>query len=229
MKSTKIPARFKGKCAKCGASVAKGDPVYWKKHFGVKCEACGPHTAEDQPTKSKVKSRKATDTQPSTTEPQTTKKESPKKTKTQHSHGGYSVQTYYQGNVFHVEWDSLKDVLDVAFDRNLSAVRKNGDHVNKILDDKFRGHGEWGNGFTKHKFYQELESPSGFYKDKIDEFKDKIADVSDIQPSYKPRRKRRRNLDAGSEIDVDKFLNRNPQMWESMKKTPFHPASDYWD
>ena len=53
MKPRLIPARFKGRCRACGQSVQPGQNVYFAKHYGVRCEACGPHTDADAPLPSK--------------------------------------------------------------------------------------------------------------------------------------------------------------------------------
>ena len=58
MNSRLIPARFAGKCRTCGKAVAKGEPVYFAKHYGVRCAACGPHTADDQPLPPKKGSKR---------------------------------------------------------------------------------------------------------------------------------------------------------------------------
>ena len=57
MNSRLITARFSGKCRKCERTVVKGEPVYFAKHFGIRCEACGPHDPSDPPLPSKRGSR----------------------------------------------------------------------------------------------------------------------------------------------------------------------------
>jgi len=41
MRSRLINARFAGKCRVCGKAVAKGEEVYFAKHYGVRCLGCG--------------------------------------------------------------------------------------------------------------------------------------------------------------------------------------------
>src|SRR5512138_137680 len=53
MRSRLISAFFAGKYRVCGKSVAKGEQVYFAKHYGIRCTGCGPHTIDDQPLPSK--------------------------------------------------------------------------------------------------------------------------------------------------------------------------------
>src|SRR4051812_21237169 len=59
MKPRLIQAFFNGSCRVCGKKVLKGEQAWFAKHYGIRCQACGPHTTDDAPLPSR-KGKKAT-------------------------------------------------------------------------------------------------------------------------------------------------------------------------
>src|SRR5512133_889785 len=53
MKPRFIHAFFNGTCRACGKKVLKGESAWFAKHYGIRCQACGPHTSADTPLPSK--------------------------------------------------------------------------------------------------------------------------------------------------------------------------------
>ena len=49
MKPKLMKANFQSRCRTCDKPILKDEPMWWKKGYGCKCRACGPHTDDDAP------------------------------------------------------------------------------------------------------------------------------------------------------------------------------------
>ncbi|WP_428937784.1 DUF7192 family protein [Fontivita pretiosa] len=200
MRSRLIAARFAGKCRVCGKPVAKGEQVYFAKYYGVRCAGCGPHTADDPPLPSKrgKKSRRFAPPPFSKREPDVT---DPKDRAAQLCTDGIHRYEFY----------SVKDAVEDALcdyaqnDTNRERVRAAQNHA-------LSGSDRWGNYFTRERFLGELHNPGEDLLKAVDQMRQQLIGSLDLPTT--PRRKVRRGLDWGDELDADRWLVREPNAWE---------------
>jgi hypothetical protein len=62
--SRKIVAFYNSQCRVCGATLAKGSTCWFRKHFGMRCVSCGPHTSQDTRLPSKTQARPSSPRRP---------------------------------------------------------------------------------------------------------------------------------------------------------------------
>lgn len=208
MRSRLISARYAGRCRTCGKSVHAGQPVWFAKNFGVRCQACGPHTAGDEPTtKSKYRghgpARRQEPThrspyfEPTGCRPAT--------------HGSDGVHRYEFASITAAVRDALCDDAQNDFNRELIRRR----HSLHGLD---RRGDSWTNRFNRERLLSELSNPSSKLLDAVDEMRQRL--IGDLNLPVTPRRKVRRGLDDGDELDADGWLARDPYAWERSVREP---------
>lgn len=216
MRSRLVKAFFAGKCRCCGKSVAKGDEVYFAKHYGIRCLGCGPHTADDQPLPSK---RGKTGHRPKSgrpipaPEPVPTPKPGgldvtdPKGRAAQRCADGIHRYAFYSVT------DAVEDALcDYAQNDT------NRERIRQTQESALSGHDRWGNYFTRDRFLGELSNPDSSLLAAVDEMREQLIGALDLPTT--PRRKVRRGLDYGDELDADRWLSREPNAWERSVREP---------
>jgi len=203
MRSRLIAARFAGKCRICGKPVAKGEDVYFAKHYGVRCASCGPHTSDDQPLPAKrgKKSRKAEPVPTPVPSHRDLDVTDPK---------GRGAQRCSDG-IHRYEFASVSDAVEDAL-CDYAQNDTNAERIRATQSSALSGSDRWGNYFTRERLLGELHSPSQELLGAVDEMREQLIGSLDLPTT--PRRKVRRGLDWGDELDADRWVNRDPNAWE---------------
>ncbi len=204
MKGRLIIAKFNGKCRQCGKATHKGDYVYFAKHFGVRCDACGPHPADEQPLPPKKGSKRYQRQMGS--EPAPSQSEPPTERADLDCDGIHRLQF---GSIGEAVRDALSD-----YAQNDTARERIAETFNSAVS----GHSEWGNYFTKDRLLAELNNPSQELLSAVDRMREHL--MGEIAMPATPRRKIRRGLDDGDELDADRWLRRDPAAWEKTVREP---------
>lgn len=217
MRSRIINAFFAGKCRCCGKPVAKGDEVYFAKHYGVRCLSCGPHTADDQPLPSKrsKKTRRPVPIPAPATQPSDRAIGKPVAIPTA---GGLDVtdpksrgaQRCADG-IHRFSFFSVCDAVEDAL-CDYAQNDTNRERIRSTQDSALSGASRWGNYFTRERFMGELSNPNTTLLAAVDEMREQL--IGSLNLPTTPRRKVRRGLDWGDELDADRYLSREPNAWE---------------
>lgn len=210
MRSRQIPARFNGRCRQCGKAVAKGEPVYFAKHYGVRCEACGPHTADDAPLPSKRGKKSRTARKP---EPQSNPAEPPMQVADPHRLAAWRGED----GIHRYEFKSVREAVEDAL-TDYAQNEHNRERIRASQDAALSGSDSWGNYFTKERLLAEVFNPSAKLRDAIDRMRERLVDAVEL-PTV-ARRRVRRGMDYGEEIDADRWLVREPNCWERNVREP---------
>jgi hypothetical protein len=88
----------------------------------------------------------------------------------------------------------------------------NRERIRLMQDNALSGSDRWGNYFTRSKLLAELSCPSQSLLSAVDEMRERL--IGSLNLPTTPRRKVRRGLDWGDELDADRFLFREPNAWE---------------
>lgn len=209
MNSKLITARFDGRCRNCSKSVKTGEPVYFAKHYGVRCSACGPHTSKDQPLPPKKGSKRYEREHVEEVQPR-----DPKQTRISKSGPVFSEQartmvpdytpadprtrlTAQAGpdSVHRLMFESISDVLEASTGDYAvgSDAAGNAKMLNASLDS--HAHSSWANGYTRETLPQALSQPKSELIEAISEMREHLVD--DLALPATPRRRVRRGLDWG--------------------------------
>lgn len=208
MKATVIRLRFAGTCKGCGKGLPRFADAWYKKGAGVRCLKCGSHDGESdttpnhQPETERKPQRKPQAQMPVTSTDQI--KEADK-------HGIYFRGKGEDGYHRYMAM-SVKGCIESYLDENCGRVEYNRQYVNNSLTRYLSGKNKWANHYTRKKLDAVLTSPPSYY-DEIQEYKRHIeADPRWTRPLV--RRRVRRGQEFGDEIDVDRFLMRDPFLWD---------------
>jgi Arc/MetJ-type ribon-helix-helix transcriptional regulator len=185
------PAPHSGRCKKCGHRLGKGEHVYYAKHWGMACEQCGgSETATPAPRKTK-RSENAVPTGTAMTGEKPARKCSD------------GVWRYEFGSVS----EAVRDALDDFAQNDTSR-----EHLRNRMARALSGQDSWGNYFTQDRFLRELSKPSKHLLEAVDRMRERL--IGDVAAPTTPRRKVRRGQDWGEELDVDRYLSRDPSPWD---------------
>lgn len=216
-----IKSFFTGKCRICGKTTAKGEQVWFAKHYGIRCQACGPHTDNDQPLPSKRTSRRPKTArrtavrlaQPAPSEPLQTCGFVPLYTPA-------SAETRLPAaagpdGIYRLVWTSLSALVEDAFTRYAQTAESR-----KYLDELHRRHAgdRWANGHDEDSLRRAVRQPAARLLAAIDEMRSALLDELALPTTT--RRKIRRGLDWGDELDTDRYLSREPNAWERSVRNP---------
>ncbi|MBN2377047.1 MAG: hypothetical protein JXD22_11640 [Sedimentisphaerales bacterium] len=212
MKSTKIPARFNGRCRSCQNPIAKGDPVWWKKEYGVKCDACGPHTEDDAALPRKNKG-KAPRTRKSSTNPSASRRRR-RSSSPAPSPAATMTELSADRGEYMVEFGSMVETVTNALQQEHATGDKMA--LASAMNSFTRPGGDsWGNWFTTDKFRRELSDPSSHYVDEVERMREELENsCPEIQLGQRIKRRVRRGQEFGDQIDPDRFLAKVPNIWE---------------
>ena len=180
------PSPYNTKCRGCGRRIAKGEQVWFAKHEGARCLNCG-------------------NADPSLTNP------GPRPPPTSTRRGSRACPPAERGadGVYRFAWDSVSDLVEDAFsDRAQSADAR------RFLADLHREYAgdTWANGHTVESLQAAVSDPSRKLLDAIDRMRGHL--LEELAVPAAPRRRVRRGLEAGDEMDPDRWLTRNPNCWE---------------
>lgn len=219
MTSRQIRTVYSCKCQACQKSIAKGELVWYKKDYGCRCTSCGQHTEDSQP--SKRGGRSAAKFQSRKPEPKPQSKpmpipqsggEQPKRQAVPFDRSSDAAVKCSDG-VYRYEFKSVTECVQNAMNYGKAQNEHNQKWIDNQLDRTLSGHSEWGNYYTKEKFEHDLQNPPAHIVEAVEQLKEYITEeVSSV--GYAPRRKVRRGCEFGEEIDADKFLCRNPNLWD---------------
>ena len=189
------PAPHNGRCNRCGHRLAKGERVYYAKHWGMRCEGCGcPDGATARPPKKSATAGKSKGAQPAggamTGE----------KSARRCSDGVYRYEFAGVG-------EAVRDALD-----DFAQSDWNAEWLRERLSRALSGRDEWTNYMTRERFLRELSDPSRDLLEAVDRLREQL--VGAVTAPGAPRRKVRRGQEWGEELDVDRWLVRDLAPWE---------------
>ena len=198
-RSRKISARYDSHCRRCAKRICAGDTVWYAKGAGVRCEVCGRHPAPDAD---------------SPDAPQANGTWIP----------GPRAQKSADG-VYRYEFASLDAAVKHARFGN-AAVHGSDLTITEILGHHnvaVAGGGEGpGDLWTNHYGYMRLAAdaanPPAHLLDAVNSMRQRMIDR--VAPPNATRRRLRRGRDWGDDIDSDRFLARDPMMWNRVEREP---------
>jgi hypothetical protein len=209
-----IAARFKGKCRTCGCVVEPGTPVYFAKHFGVRCQSCGPHTVDDQPLPSRRANKRFG--RPDRADRRHTEPTPPGGTLPGDESAAKRAQCDLDG-VHRYQFSSVGEMVLDALD-DYAQNDTNRERIREMQSQALSGSDAWGNYFTRDRLLNQLHDPDVNLLEAIESLRQEL--VGEVLPPTTPRRRIRRGLDYGDELDSDRYLQREPNAWERSVREP---------
>lgn len=185
------PAPHCGRCKKCGRRIQKGESVYYAKKCGMACVSCNDGGTPTPTPAPKAKRAKY---------PAPTGAMTGEKSGCQCSDGVWRYEFASVG-------EAVRDALD-DYAQNMTTQET----VRAKLAYALSGRSEWGNHFTPPQFMAELSKPSEHLTDAVDRMREQL--IGEVAAPTAPRRKVRRGQEWGDELDVDRFLSRDPSPWD---------------
>jgi hypothetical protein len=192
--------------------VAAGENVWFAKHFGVRCEACGPHSADDERLPSRRPGRKAPGSPPT---PRTKKARRvpalPDPTAGGGSMPGEHCLTRSTDGVWRYEFGSVSEAVADAMD-DYAQNEGTQEYLRGRLARALSGRDDWSNFFTRARFLRELSAPSQHLLEAVDRMRERL--IGEVDMPACPRRRIRRGQEFGEELDADRWLARDMAPWE---------------
>jgi hypothetical protein len=214
-----IKSFFAGNCRTCGKNTPKGEQVWFAKHYGIRCQSCGPHVASDAPIPSKKKGRKheAASTQP-------IPKSAPPATPPSRATGFAPLYTPAStrqpaqagpDGVYRLGWTSISELVDDAF-----AQYAQSEASKDFLSALHKRHDgdTWANGHDETSLRKALSQPAKETLAEIDAMRRTL--VNELALPTTARRKVRRGMEWGDDLDADRYLSREPNAWEQSVRDP---------
>ena len=200
MEARQITNRFPATCRGCGGSIPKGTSVWFKKGNGVRCRQCGPHEGyvppPAEPPKPKPTPRKRTRRKTTTPKPKPTPS------------GKRDVYAH---------WTCTSDVLDEALSFGTGVADNLEWFDSYIQNEILSGRRKWANYHTLETLTDASRSTPK-YLEEIEQYKREIETEAFEYTKPMPRRRLARGLEHGDEIEVDRYMMRNPNMWMRMTR-----------
>jgi hypothetical protein len=103
--------------------------------------------------------------------------------------------------------EAVRDALD-DFAQNHASQEWLRDRMKRALS----GRDDWANCFTHDRFMRELSRPPKHLLEAVDRMRERL--IGDVAAPSAPRRKVRRGQEWGEELDVDRYLSRDPSPWD---------------
>ena len=191
-------APHNGRCKKCRRLIAKGERVYYAKHWGMACTQCGCGDS-DTPTPAA----------------KPTPAPKAKREKTAGGAGGAmlgekGVRKCADG-VYRMEFsgvgEAVRDALD-DYAQNLSCQ----EFLRGRLETALGGKDAWANYYTRERFLGALSSPPQHLLDAVDRMREHL--IGEVAAPMTQRRKVRHGQEWGEELDVDRYLSRDATPWD---------------
>ncbi|MCK6470861.1 MAG: hypothetical protein L6R28_03865 [Planctomycetes bacterium] len=226
MKSRRIPAFYPGRCRICGKAIAKGTEIYFRKHFGLRCLDCGPHTDADERLPSKrttarTKLRPKPAPAPEPAKPQWTPFNGDGRFKPVDDAPGFNAKDRAaregEDGIHRIEYGSVREIVEDALS-DYAQTLSNQERLREIQAQAFTGSNKWSNFFTREKLLDQVFSPAPELSLVVERMRERLVGMLDLPT--RPRRKVRRGLDCGDELNVDRWLARDPFAWERVEKSP---------
>ena len=114
-----------------------------------------------------------------------------------------------------IEFTSIREIVEDA----LSDYAQNDPNRERIRDARdmlLSGSERQGNYFTRRKLLDEVFNPPADLIQAVDRMRERI--IGQLNLPTRQRRKLRRNLDWGDEMDVDRWAARDLSMWERVER-----------
>jgi hypothetical protein len=182
-------SRAVGQCRTCRRDIPKGSPTWWAQGRGFVCTACKPAPSPGDEAP-----------QPNTGEPATGKLPPARLTET-------------KPGVFNLEFDRLIDAAQSAVANNTgrcSNPAKVDERLQAVSGTTFLSC------MTPEQLIDKLQHGDAEMVAMVDDFRQQISD--DIAMPSQPRRKVRRGCEFGDEIQVERYLDKVPEMWNRMER-----------
>ena len=219
--SKKITAFYNGQCRVCGTLLPKGSTCWFRKHYGMRCPDCGPHTSEDTRIPSKRKARRSR----KPAKPQPAPKYEPLKGHPQFKpldqRPGFNAEARCaredSDGVHRIEYDSVREIVEDALS-DYAQNPNNRNVVHALHAHSFSGRDKWANYFTRERLLDQVFSPPTELTHAVDRMREQL--VGELDLPTRPRRKIRRGLDWGDELDADRVFQRDPTPWERIDRAP---------
>ncbi len=206
----RISSYFDGKCRTCGKALPKGSICWFAKHYGARCEECGPHTPDLEPLPVKEKkartplpvpAKRSSGFQPSDEAPD--------------FNAGACAAVRGEDGIHRIEFGSIREIIEDALS-DYAQNDHNRERLRSLLADCLSGESKWANHYTREKLVENVFSPPAHLIGAIDKMREHLA--GEVELPLKPRRKLRRGLDWGDTLDADRWLARDPSPWERIER-----------
>lgn len=220
--SRRIRAFYPGLCRVCGRPIAKGTEIYFRKHYGIRCVECGPHTSQDERLPSKRAGRKKARSAPQPApapvpwEPFTGDGRFRPATEVPGFRAQDRAAILESDGVHRIEYGSVRELVEDALS-DYAQTDGNLERLRGIQAMAFSGTASWGNYFTRERLLDQVFNPAPELMAEVDRMRERL--MGELPLPIRPRRKLRRGLDCGDELDVDRWLVRDPNSWERMDRT----------
>lgn len=188
MRTFYAKSRASGTCKECGTQINKGDSAWWSQKSGWQCTNCNGST--DQP--------KQEPEQPEPKQAESNEIPQPRITET--------------GDRVEIEFDRMLDAAQSgkAFGTgNLSNVGTFDARLKSLENHKFFNRKSF-DGLTRM-----IESGNRNLTATVERMREEIS--NDIAVPETTKRKVRRGRETGDEIEVDRYLDRIPEMWNRIE------------
>ena len=182
-------SRATGTCKTCGATINKGTPAWWSQSAGWQCTEC--NGSGDQPTP---------------------KAEAPAKQEPPKSSGLPPVRMTESGGRVDIEFGRLLEAAESA-----AAFGKGNNTEPTFLDSSIKSNErkEFLSRRTVPGLIRMIKDGNPEMTQLVEQLREEIS--SDTVLPTEDRRRVRRGRDCGDEIEVDRFLNRIPEMWSRIE------------
>lgn len=122
-----------------------------------------------------------------------------------------------ESGLFRMKFDSITDTIKASM-KDYGQSESNRKLLTDFQNEALSGESRWGNYYTRAKFDAALvESPQELI-DSVTELKNEL--LGDLALPTQPRRRVRRGLDNGDDINADRWLDRDPNCWERSVREP---------
>jgi hypothetical protein len=213
MRSRRIVAFYKGQCRVCGKALPKGDECYFAKHYGMRCMSCGPHTSEDERLPSKSKARHRADPAPVPEPPV----EEPPRSQPSGLDASTRTAVRDENGIHRVEYGAVREIVADALN-DYAQTPENREALQLLHARAFSGRDRWANYYTREKLLAQVFNPPPELLEAVEKMREHL--VGQLELPTRPRRRLRRGLDWGDELDADRVLHRDPTPWERIERSP---------
>lgn len=119
-------------------------------------------------------------------------------------------------NVWRVSWNSVSDLFRDSMETDYAANRSNAFEIERQLAAWDSAADSFTSGYTTETLKAALKSVPANVAQAIE--KARAALIGEVPLPTAPRRRRRRGLDCGDDINADAFLAFDPNCWERMQR-----------
>lgn len=196
----------------------------------MRCVSCGPHTSHDARLPSKTQSRSPSPRRPASSTPSRSPETPAPRYEPLKNHPRFTPLDQRSGfnpdhraacedsdGVHRIEYGSVREIVEDAlsgYAQNLN----NRNVLHALHAQSFTGRDKWANFFTRDRLLDQVFSPPTELTGAVDRMREHL--VGELDLPTRPRRKIRRGLDWGDELDADRVFHRDPTPWERIDRAP---------